>query len=84
MKVQSYRYAKKQNTFVTAKALTDIPKNIQTQFGGLTFFKELDLNLSDPPRIAFDTNKAIADIEKQGYHISATETRFEEKSEKKN
>ncbi len=80
MKAQSYRYNKKQNTYVTAKTLSDIPENIQSQFGGLTFFKELDLNLNDPPRIAFDTKAALSDIEKQGYHISATQTRFEEKT----
>ncbi|MCX6960277.1 MAG: hypothetical protein NTW91_08370 [Verrucomicrobia bacterium] len=82
MKIQTYFYHKKLNTYVTAKSLGDIPQDIQKQFGGLSFFKELDLNLSNPPLIAFDKNAAIADIEKHGFHISAIETRCEEKEGK--
>jgi hypothetical protein len=80
MKTQTYRYNNKQNTYVTAKSLADIPQNIQKQFGGLSFFKELDLDLSDPPRIAFDSCAAISDIEMQGFHISVIETHCEERT----
>ncbi len=83
MKVKSYRFKGKQNTFITVEAMSDldgVPNEIKTKFGGLELFKELDLEPNDKPRIAFDTDKALADIQKQGYYIHATEVRIEVKS----
>ena len=76
MKVKIYRYKERQNEYITAKALTDIPADLQKKFGGVVLFKELDIDLSDAPRIAIDTRAVIADINKQGYHVSGAEIKF--------
>jgi uncharacterized protein YcgL (UPF0745 family) len=82
MKTKSYKYNKNQSVFIIVDASRDllpVPIEIQKRFGGLSFFKELDLNLNDPERIALDTKQAISDIQRQGYHVQGTASGFTEK-----
>jgi hypothetical protein len=43
--------------------------NLPAQHGPWTAFTELDMNRGEPPRIVVNTDEALDDIEKQGYHL---------------
>ncbi len=46
--------------------------NLPTQQGLWKSFGELDMNRGETPRIAVNTDEALDDIERQGYHLVQT------------
>ena len=57
--------------------LTNLPDEIKTKAGGFTFMATLDIQKDENlPRIALDTNEALANLEKVGYHIQDVKIDF--------
>lgn len=47
--------------------------NLPSQHGPWSQHKTLDMNRGETPRIAVNTDEALDDIEKQGFHVIRTE-----------
>jgi len=71
MKVKIYRYKESCKELVTARGIVHVPESVKRKFGGLEFFQEVDLKMSDLSRVGYDSKTAIADIKRQGSYISA-------------
>ncbi|KLN54695.1 hypothetical protein [Variovorax paradoxus] len=76
MKVDSYQSKAKSagadHVSVLVKSgepVDTLPPEVKDAVGTLELWKTLDLDVKEP-RVGLDVTAAIADIEKQGYHVS--------------
>ncbi|PLX43908.1 MAG: hypothetical protein C0609_06820 [Deltaproteobacteria bacterium] len=71
MKCDAYKAAKMSNTFIflpAGKGTEEVPADILDKLGELKLFKTLEL-VEGAPHIAVDPSEAIANIEKNGFHL---------------
>lgn len=66
MNIESYILAQR-HTFLILPAGSTPPAHIN--ISGARFFKRQRIGRGEPPRIAFDTNTVLDDLEKQGWAI---------------